>query len=531
MKIKYVNIMKTKYVVATLFAILISMAGCDKGFEQLNVNPLSPTSLDPAYSLVSAQTMGGDDFHYEGNIVQQTNNILGGQEAAGNRNINVDGFCSQKWNACYPRIRTLVDVLNTLNGTTDRTNLYNMARIMKAWNAMILVDTYGDVPYTEAGLGYLKNTFYPKYDNQQDIYLDIEKELKEATDALDATKDKVTGEMYFKGDIAKWKKFGNSLLLRLGMRYSKSNPTKARSIVQTATDAARGGVIVANADNVIIPYNATQTNPNTGVLTSSVRQNFHAGRPLVDFLFNNKDPRMKYIICKYSDPSSLTGGTRDTVRANQVGAPYGYTESTIVNDPKYPGIVSQNIWKYSFINRQSCGRVDAIVQIVTAAQTQLLMAEAAQRGWLTGTVDVAGATAYYNNAVTQALSQKDIFSETRNAASPITAGQITTYLARPGITYDGSTLNSALKQINEQYWLACFLIWHEGWCNFRRSGYPQLAPINFPGQDASVTAGDGFIHRLNYLINEYSVNKDIVNAAATAIGGDNLGNRVFWDTK
>jgi hypothetical protein len=153
MKIKYVNIMKTKYVVATLFAILISMAGCDKGFEQLNVNPLSPTSLDPAYSLVSAQTMGGDDFHYEGNIVQQTNNILGGQEAAGNRNINVDGFCSQKWNACYPRIRTLVDVLNTLNGTTDRTNLYNMARIMKAWNAMILVDTYGDVPYTEAGLG------------------------------------------------------------------------------------------------------------------------------------------------------------------------------------------------------------------------------------------------------------------------------------------------------------------------------------------------------------------------------------------
>lgn len=525
MKTKYVNIMKTKFVVA-FFAILIGISACDD-FGDMNIDPLSPAALDPVYSLVSAEIMAGDMWHFEAEMVQQVQLIIGGQEAGGNRNIQNNNYTQIRWNDGYGRIRSLVDIIQTLEGNTDRTNLYNMARILKAFNAMMLVDTYGDVPYFSAGLGYLEGTYYPVYDNQEDIYEDIAAELEEATDALDATKDLVKGEFYFKGDIAKWKKFGNSLLLRVGMRYSKQNPTLAQTIVQTAVDPARGGVITTNSDNVIVPFNATQTNTSNMFLTGSVRQNWHAGKPFVDFLNNNVDPRMIYWICLYSAPGILTGGTRDTTRANQIGVPYGYDETNIETAPNYPGTISAGVYKYSQLIRQTSGRVDAWFYVITAAQTQLLMAEATQRNWIsTGTT----AQQYYENAITQALTQADTYSETRGGASPISGAQITAYLARPNIAYNGADNEIAFEQINSQYWVASYLNWHEAWCNHRRSGYPDLDPINYSGQDQSVTEADGFIHRFVYPAREYTANTEQVEAAAAQItNGDELGSRVFWD--
>ena len=520
MKTKYVNIMNTKYVVATLLAILIYTTGCDKGFEELNMNPLLPTTLDPVYELVSAEAMYSDQVHYYSELTQQVQLIIGGQEAGGNMNLRIDSYMSSMFNDSFGNIKTLADIITRLEGDATRTNLYNMARIMRAYNFMRLVDTYGDVPYSKAGQA-LNGIFNPVYDKQQDIYADIETELKEATDALDATKKIETGEMYFKGDIAKWKKFGNSLLLRLGMRYSKVNTAKAQAIVQVATDASRGGVMAANTDNVYIPYNSTQNNGLSTFMTAGTKHNWHAGRPFVNFLRDNKDPRMQYIVCRYSNPSSASGGTIDTTAAAQIGAPYGYDESTISTDPLYPGMIG-SAYKYSQLNRQTILRVDALHYLVTAAQTQLLMAEARSRSWIT----TSTSQAYYETGITLALSQADIFSTTRGAASPITAGQITTYLARPNIAFNAAT---ALQQINEQYWLASFLNWHEGWCNFRRSGYPALTRINYSKEDADVHNADGFIHRMCYTIREYQNNKASTEAAATAIGGDKLTTRVFWD--
>jgi len=77
-------------------------------------------------------------------------------------------------------------------------------------------------------------------------------------------------------------------------------------------------------------------------------------------------------------------------------------------------------------------------------------------------------------------------------------------------------------------------MWPEAWANFRRTGFPMLAPINFPGEDASVaiaSGGDGFIHRFQYSLKEWSVNTVNVQAAKDRMGGDNLGMRVFWDKK
>ena len=117
-----------------------------------------------------------------------------------------------------------------------------------------------------------------------------------------------------------------------------------------------------------------------------------------------------------------------------------------------------------------------------------------------------------------------------NGSPDITLQQQDAYLQEPGIVFDPA---NALKQINEQYWAASFHNWGEAWANFRRSGYPQLSPINYQGEDPSVATSDagGFIHRLPYPLREKSVNATNVSEATARMGGDNLGVRIFWDTK
>src|SRR5690606_21738284 len=112
----------------------------------------------------------------------------------------------------------------------DRANLKNMMRIWKAYILMTHVDSHGDVPYSEAGKAYLDGIYFPKYDDDAVIYEDLYNEIKEASAALNPAGDIVNADLIYGGDITKWKRMSNSLLLRLGMRYSKLNPTKAASI-------------------------------------------------------------------------------------------------------------------------------------------------------------------------------------------------------------------------------------------------------------------------------------------------------------
>lgn len=514
--------MKTRYVIAPLFLLLISLYGCEKDFIRTNTNPVLPTTIEPVYQLVTSQIIAINIVHYYGTIVQQAQNLLGGAEEAGNRNSNVDNFASNTFNTLYlTQVQNMVDIINRVKDDPARTNIYSMARIMKAYSFQLLVDAYGDVPYSEAGLSYLKGITAPKYDDQKVIYDDIAKELKEAVDALDASKDKVIGEMYFGGDIAKWKKFGNSLLLRVGMRYTKLDETKAKSIVQTATDPARGGVMSSNDDNVVLKANSIQVNPATGWVNGSVRHIWFIGKPFIDFMKNNNDPRLQYTAILYPDPSASNPTGGNTNPASQIGVPYGYTDVNIVNAPNYPGKVGST-FKYSQFNRSTVGRIDGWLYYVTCAQTQLLLAEARHRDYIT----TGTAQGYYEAGIRAHMTQRDMWATTNGGPSPITTAEQDAYLQEPGVVFNPAT---ALKQINEQYWVASLMIWAEAFANFRRSGYPQLTPLNFPGEDPFVTAGDGFIHRLPYPLKEQSVNRTNMEAAASRMGGDNMGVRVFWD--
>ncbi|MDR1761469.1 MAG: SusD/RagB family nutrient-binding outer membrane lipoprotein [Bacteroidales bacterium] len=520
--------MKIKNIIITFLFVVLLTYGCEKDFEETNTNPVLATYIEPVYQLVSTEIIGLNILQYDACIVQHAQILLGGAEEAGNRNSNIDRFANTTFNTLYTnQIKDLVDIIRVTKDNPAQQNIYNMARIMKAWCFQLLVDRYGDVPYIEAGLGHIAGINFPKYDKQEEIYDDIIKELTEAVDNLDATKDVVKQEMYFGGDIAKWKKFGNSVLLRVGMRYTKIDENKAMRIVQMATDPARGGVMSSNDDNVMLKCNTTKTNPSNGFINGSVRHNWHIGEPFVDFMKNNNDPRLQYIAAIYPNPSSATSpGVPNTDPEDQIGCPYGYADYNIAEAPDFPGM-NGSAYKYSQFNRSTVGRIDSWLYYVTYSQTSLLLAEARLRDYITtGTVEE-----YYEAGVKAHMTQQDTWSTINGGTSPITAEEQSVYLQQPGIAFDQS---QALKQINEQYWVSCLLIWQEAYANYRRSGYPELKPLNFPGEDPYVsvaTGGDGFIHRLPYPLKEWTNNTVNVQEAADRIGGDNMGVRIFWDKK
>lgn len=492
----------------------IFISGCDKGFEEVNTNPVQATSLDPAYLLTNAQ-FGAMLYtmQYQDPIVQQMNTPFGSSLEGGQHNIWFEpGDATSVFTDIYTNcIKLLADVISRTQGDPDRSNLYNMARIWNAYCFQVLVDTYGDVPYTQASQAFTNAVFLPAYDPAAVIYDDLLKQLSEATAALDASKRVEPNDLFYRGNISQWKKLGNSILLRVAMRLTKVDPAKAK---QYATVAINGGLMTANADNAVLTLSVAYPNIFGNSFNGTERANFYIGKPFIDALKNTNDPRLKVMAVKYEFPANdlATAGNADTNPANQMGMPFGYNDATISTEPNYPG-KSGAAWKYSQVNRKTLGKFDGPYFYVTYSQTALLYAEAVQRGWVAGSV-----SDLYNTGVKAHMNQMAQYDP---SATIPAADQDAYLIANP--------FNSAnaLEQINTQYWISCFLNGQEGWSNFRRSGFPLLQPNPFPGADP-VIAG-AFIRRLQIQSSERAVNTANYQAAVSRQGADNFATRIFWD--
>lgn len=520
---------KNIYKSLVLIALLIGAGSCDTDFEEINTNPIEPTTLDPVYLFSDAQrTSAVNSLGYQAAIVQQVQIPYAGNPAGGNLNVVNETQSAPIFNDLYTlSVRNLTAVISMTKDDPERSNLYNMARIWRAYCFQILVDTYGDVPYFEAGKGFLESTYLPKYDEASVIYEDIIKEYQQATDALEPDGDIVQGDLFYGGNVEQWKKLGNSLLLRTGMRYTEIDEAKAQSVVTIAVDPARGGVITSNEDNAYVPYSSIFIHPFSAPLMATERHNYYVGAPFVEYLQSTDDPRLEYIAVKYENPTNplATAGAENTNPEDQQGMPYGYDDTNIASAPGFPGKIG-SAFAYSQFNRRTILRLDRPEFIVTHAQTALLLAEAAHRGYIMGGEAVA--QEYYETGIRAHMEQMEAYSgETENAIIDISTEQVDAYLAQPEIAYDPAR---ALEQINEQYWVASFLQYHEAWANLRRTEYPILEPINYSGQDPSVNdTGGGFIRRLPYPLRERSVNTANVDEAIARMGGNTLGNPVFWD--
>jgi hypothetical protein len=399
-----------------------------------------------------------------------------------------------------------------------------MIRIWKAQTFMGLVDEYGDVPYSEAGKAVSETIFYPKYDDDAAIYDDLYKELKEAIAALNPSADYVSADLFYgtnaqpsvktgsaADQVVKWKKLGNSLLLRLGMRYSKANATKAAAIV---AEAFAGGVMASNADNAYVKYDGTLYTQGDNAALQNFSQFNYAAEPFVNQLKSTTDPRTKFMIAQFADPGKVSNDPNpDTVLANQYGVPIGKTDAQLSVAP-YRGTRGGGL-NYSQFNVWKLASAAAPDFYVTYAQTSLLLAEAVKRGWIAG--GDAAAQTYYENAIKADMALYSLYPGT----IAISSADVNGYLAQPGVAYNPT---DALKLINTQYWIVNIRNGTEAWANFRRSGFPVLSPNLFNNN-----LNGGFVRRMSYPNAEASANTANYQAAAAAIGGDKLTSKVFWD--
>ena len=492
-----------------------TFSSCDSGFDELNTDKTRATAIDPAFELNNA-VLGFRTYSnliYDMGIVQQIISPNSGVLTGANFNQDNRDASDDMWHAYYREvIRYTRDVTRLTADKPERKNLYNMTRIVQACAFMMLTDAYGDIPYFEGGQGYPNSVFFPAYDAQQEVYTDIIAELTSATAALDASARIETADVLYGGNIDKWKKFGYSLLLRAGMRLSKVDAAKAQQVVQAAF---QGGVITNLTDDAFIRCDANYTNPMGGTLNATEANNFFLAKPFVDFLKNNNDPRLRSIAVRYMGAASGSdqkpGVNDNTDPTVQNGMPLGHDNNTIQPVAAADGLTS--FYEYSQVDRTRMTKLASPYYLVTSAQNHLLLAEAAQRNWITG--DVAQ---LYNTGVTQHMLQMAVF-DPNSAVDP---ADITTYLADH--PFDPA---NALEQINTQYWVASFLNGQEAFANFRRSGFPTLTPNPYPGTEVP----GAFIRRLTYPNSEISVNSANVGDAISRMGADNLATRVWWDNQ
>jgi hypothetical protein len=495
-------------VILTLFLFISS---CDQNFDELNTNKVRAIAIDPTIQL-NAATLGlafpANTLVYELGIVQQIISPNSGVLTGANYNQDNRAATQVNWQVYYQNvIKNTGDILRRTKDNPSLSNVYNMTRIVQAHAFMILTDTYGNIPYSEAGKGVSDQIFFPKYDTQESIYPSIIKELEEATAALNLSGKIETSDILYRGNITKWKAYGNSLILRAGMRLSKVNPTQAQAIV---AKAAAAGVITSNADNAAIAHDANYTNPIGNLLNATEASNFYLTKPFVDYLKSTSDPRLGAISVRYMGAKS--GPEQTAERGNfdpslQVGMPMGNDNATAVKAASDAGLAS--FYEFSQVDRRRITKLQAPNFLVTASQSLLLLAEARSRGWIsTGTAENL-----YKQAITAHMQQISAI----DPASVIPQASIDEYL-----TANPFNPAKALEQINTQYWISSFLNGPEAFANFRRSGFPALAPNPFPGREVA------FINRLTYPNSEISVNSKNVSAAIAAQGADNLETKVWW---
>lgn len=499
-----------KYLWLVLF--LGVSTSCDRNFDDLNTNKVNATAIDAMFqvnqAIISAAPSSFGILVYEVGAVQQVISPNSGVLTGANFNQDNRNSTQSNWQQYYRNvIKNTKDVLNRIQDDPSRNNLVQMARIIQAYGFMVLTDTYGSVPYTEAGAGFSEQIFFPKYDDQEFIYSEIIKELEQASAALSTTGRVESADVLYGGDVEKWRKFGYSLLLRAGMRISKANPTLAQ---QTVAKAFTGGVITLNIDNATIRHDANFTNPIGNTLNATEAANFYLTEPFVNFLKNSNDPRLSSIAVRYVGATSGPTQTVDRQTydpALQIGMPMGNDNSGAVQVAAELGLAS--FYDFSQVDRRRMVKLTSPNFIVTAAQNHLLLAEARQLGWInTGTAED-----FFHTGIRRHMNQMESYDPLM-AIDPV---DIEAY-----ITSNPLNDATAIQQINEQYWIASFMNGPEAFANFRRSGFPTLAPNPFPGREVL------FINRLTYPNSEISVNQENVNAAIAAQGADDLETKVWW---
>jgi hypothetical protein len=397
-------------------------------------------------------------------------------------NIVTRNIANNLWNNLFRdvlgNLESAKDVIEANPDLDDATkqNQNAIVEIIEVYTYQLLVDTYGDIPYSEA---LDPANVVPAYDDDAAIYPQLITRLDAALAQLDPAQGTFTsGDILLNGDVARWAQFGNTLKVKLGIALGDVNSTLAQSTIQSAVTA--GNLILTNADNVTFNYSGSAPfyNPIYAQLVASNRNDYVASATIVDALNGLDDPRREAYF-KIGPDGTYVGG------ANGAGNNY-FSFSA-------PGTVFEN--------------AALPAPLFEASEVNFYLAEAAARGYNVG----GTAEEFYNAGITTSFEAWGVSGADA-------------YLADPAVAY--STAEGSWQQkIGTQAWIALYNRTFEAWNTRRRLDYPVLTPA----QNA-VPISNGLIPvRFTYPINEQTVNNANWTAASEAIGGDFLYTPVFWD--
>ncbi|UXX79566.1 SusD/RagB family nutrient-binding outer membrane lipoprotein [Reichenbachiella carrageenanivorans] len=470
-----------------ILGIAIGMFSCDD-ISELNVDPKNPSEVGAEVLFTYGQYNLVKQFvniDYNHNVDRMWSNFLTQttyiQEASYNStNRDIGG---SHWDNIYTEsLYELNDAKEVVASEEvsdallpEKKNKLAQIRIMEVFAYQYLVDNFGSVPYTDA---LDVNNVVPTYDTGDYIYGAILDSLNAAIADIDVTAAgfSTSGDILYGGDMELWKKFGNSLKLKIGMRVADVASMNPGTIV---SEAVAGGVFESNADNASYAFSTGQpyTNPIYDYFVVDSRaSDFVVTKFFIDMLEGLSDPR----IDAYLD---------DNIAAGYTGGIYGaegnaYALLTHIDpalvEADYPGM------------------------IMDYAAVSFMLAEAVERGFISGT-----AATHYDNGVKASFESWGF-----------TAADAAAYLASSGVAY-ASASGTYKEKIGRQKYIAAFNQGHEAWTEARRLNFPELLP--------AASDGTPNPHRLVYPTAEPLINTTNYTAASSALGGDNGDSRIFWD--
>jgi len=497
--------MKIKLVSFTL-AVLLSQ-GCTKNFDDINTDPNRPSLSNPAVaagaanalfsSAISRGLMEAGEFQR----VQALYADLYGQHFATSQGyfasdryqIN-QGWLNFGWNLFYPRdIRNLIDIIKSDNASNNQKQI---ARIWKVFLFHRMVDFYGDIPYFNAG----DPTKPEKYDNQKDIYYDFFTELSDAVAKIDASVSYNSNDIIYAGNIAQWKKFANTLRLRLALRVSTKDPAKAKT---EAEAAIASGIFGANADNAMARVSNILPNAYNQITGWN---EFRMSASMESVLVGYKDPRgTEYFSLVPATAAPAFIGKLNGIRNGTSPADLGLPENSFGNNSNV-GV------KFSVANMNTNARI-----VLTYAEACFLMAEAAGKSY-------AGATNtkdWYEKGITASVAQfgatMPVGYLSNTTDLPVTPANCPGPISTLPIAFS-AVASEQFEQIQLQKWIAVYPDGFEAWANFRRTELPRFyTPANYDAS-SDVTPGS-FIQRIPYTDYMKGLNATGVAAAETRMGG------------
>lgn len=424
------------------------------------------------------------------------------------------------WNPIYSEV---VPQLQTLfEGYDPASAEYAIAQVWWVYTFHRLTDTWGPVPYFNAGVS---GTSVP-YDAQDKIYDDMFKKLDAAVTTLNANKSKVpygTFDLIYSGDVNKWIRFANTLRLRLAVRISKVDATRAKTEGEKAITT--GGVLEDSPNHDALIFRTEKGDDFNG-LTVMDWNEFRMTSTMESVLKGYGDPR----IGVYYSPAAGTNnydGLRNGLTSADMALPLNLAANNSNKGPRW--------------DKSKAGTLSTPSNVMATAEAWFLRAEGTLLGW-----NMGGGTAetYYNRGITESMKQWGITDAAaitayiNSNATPIAPGdaQNSPPVSTAPIKFGATTLLQN-EQITIQKWLALFPEGVEAWADIRRSGAFKLYPVKQSDNTDLPTAANinaptkNWIRRIPFINDEKVTNGAEVDKAVPLIGpgGDKISTPLWWD--